>query len=95
VLKVIDPRTNGIVLCTDVSYLALGVILMQAGRIIAYEYGKLNIVKLNYPNHENELLVVIHALKIWNYYLFGKPFTIEIDHESMKYLTTQPNLRRK
>jgi len=95
VLKVIDPRTNGIVLCTDVSDLALGAILMQEGLVIAYESRKLNIVELNYPNHENELLVVIHALKIWSYYLYGKPFTIEIDHESLKYLTTQPNSSRK
>jgi hypothetical protein len=95
VLKVIDPRTNGIVLCTDVSDLALGVILMQEGVVNVYESRKLNIVKLNYPNHENELLVVIHALKFWSYYLFGKPFTIEINHESLKYLTTQPNLSRK
>lgn len=94
-LKVIDPRTNGIVLCTDVSDLALGAILMQEGLVIAYESRKLNIVELNYPNHENELLVVIHALKIWSYYLYGKPFTIEIDHESLKYLTTQPNSSRK
>lgn len=94
-LKVIDPRTNGIVLCTDVSDLALGAILMQEGLVIAYEFRKLNIVELNYPNHENELLVVIHALKIWSYYLYGKPFTIEIDHESLKYLTTQPNSSRK
>jgi hypothetical protein len=95
VLKVIDPRTNGIVLCTDVRDLALGVILMQKRLVIAYESRKLNIVKLNYPNYENELLVVIHALKFRNYYLFGKPFTIEIDHKSLKYLTTQPNLSRK
>jgi hypothetical protein len=44
---------------------------MQEGQIIAYEFRKLTFGKLNYPTHGKELLVVIHALKIWNHYLLG------------------------
>jgi hypothetical protein len=60
-----------LVLCTNASDLAIGTMLMQKGQIIAYEFRKLILGKLNYPTHEKELLVVIHALKTWNHYLLG------------------------
>ncbi len=50
-----------LILCTNVSDLAIGAMLMQEGQIIAYEFKKLAFGKLNYPTHEKELLVVIHA----------------------------------
>jgi len=46
--------------------LAIGPILMQEGKVIVYKFKKLNLAELNYPTHEKELLV-IHALKVWNF----------------------------
>jgi hypothetical protein len=60
-----------LVLCTNASDLAIGTILMQEGQLITYEFKKLTFAKLNYPTHENELLVLIHALKNWSHYLLG------------------------
>jgi hypothetical protein len=40
-------------------------------------------------------LGVIHVLKIWKHYFSITQFTIETDRESLKYLTTQPNLSRR
>jgi hypothetical protein len=60
-----------LVLCTNASDLAIGAMLMQEGQIITYEFRKVILRKLNYPTHEKELLVVIHAFKIWNHYLLG------------------------
>ena len=50
---------------------------------------------MNYPTHERELLVVVHALRVWRHYLFGKQFKIVTDHHFLKYLMTQPNLSKR
>jgi hypothetical protein len=60
---------GGLLLCTNVSDLAIGIMLMQEGQIIIYEFRKLTLGKLNYPTHETDLLVVIHVKKIWSHYL--------------------------
>ncbi len=60
---------GGLVLCTNGSDLTIGAMLMQGGQVIVYEFRKLNPIELNYPTHEEELLIVIHVLKIWNHYL--------------------------
>ena len=48
-----------------------------------------------YTTHDLELAAIIHALKMWSHYLLGKPFELEIDHQSLKYLFTQPDLNAK
>ena len=69
-----DPLKGGLVLCTDASDMAIGVVLIQEGRVIAYESKKFNNIELNYSIHETELLAIIHALKVWHHYLLGNEF---------------------
>ena len=64
VLRIMDPLKGGLVLCTDANDMAISVVLMQKGRVIAYKFRKLNNAKLNYHVHEKELFAIIHALKI-------------------------------
>jgi hypothetical protein len=42
--------------------------------------------------HDLELVEVVHALKIWRHYLIGKRWVIYLDHKSLKYTFTQPNI---
>ena len=86
---------NNVVLCTNASDLAIGAILMQDRQMVAYESRKLNSVELNYPIYERELFAMIHAFKVCRHYLLGVKFRIEIDHKSLKYLSTQCNLNRR
>ena len=46
----------------------------------------------NYPTHDLELAAVVHALKTWRHYLLGNRCEIFTDHQSLKYIFTQPNL---
>jgi len=48
--------------------------------------------ELNYPTHDLELAVVVHALKIWRHYLIGHKCEIYTDHKSLKYIFTQSDL---
>ena len=83
----------------DASQFAVGAVLMQdhgAGlQPVAYESRKLTPAEQNYPIHEIELLAVINALKVWRCYLEGGEFITNTDHQSLKYLMTQPNLSRR
>jgi hypothetical protein len=42
----------------------------------------------NYPTHDLELDVVVHALKIWRHYMIGNQCKIFTDHKSLKYIFT-------
>ena len=48
----------------DASCLGLGCVHMQEGRVVAYSSRQLRKHELNYPTHDLELAVVVHALKI-------------------------------
>jgi hypothetical protein len=43
--------------------------LMQGGKVVAYGLRQLRKHEENYPTHDLELVVVVHALKIWRHYL--------------------------
>jgi hypothetical protein len=62
----------------DASRQGLGCVLMQEGHVIAYASRQLRKHKLNYPMHDLELAVVVHALKIWRHYVMGNTCQILI-----------------
>jgi len=70
---------------------------MQECSVIAYASCQLCPHEENYPVHDLELAAVIHALKQWRHYLLGNRCEIFTDHQSLKYLFTQPylNLRQQ
>jgi hypothetical protein len=65
---------------------------MQDGRVIAYASCQLRHHEEHYSTHDQELLAVVHALKVWMHYLLGNLVHISMDHKSLKYLFTQPDL---
>jgi hypothetical protein len=48
----------------DASGQGLGCVLMQDGHVVAYASWQLRKHEVNYPTHDFELAVVVHALKI-------------------------------
>jgi hypothetical protein len=70
----------------------LGCVLMQEGHVIAYASRQLRKHELNYPTHDLELTAVVHALKIWRYYIMGTKCQVYNDHKSLKYIFTQKDL---
>jgi hypothetical protein len=73
----------------DASGTGLGCGLMQQGRVIAYASRALRPHEINYPTHDLELVVVVHALNIWRHYLMGNHSNIFTDHKSLEYIFTQ------
>jgi hypothetical protein len=80
---------------TDASDFAIGAILVQEGRPIAFESKKLNPAERNYHTTDRELLAVVHALTIWRCYLEGPPFTVLTDHNPLTHINDQATLSRR
>jgi hypothetical protein len=68
---------------------------MQEGRVVAYSSQQLKFHERNYPTHDLELASVVHALKTWRNYLYGKICDVYIDHKSLKYIFTQSELNMR
>jgi hypothetical protein len=79
----------------DASYTGLGCVLMQEGKVVAYLSRQLKVHEKNYPTHDLELAVVVHALKTWRHYLYGQKCDIYTDHKSLKYIFTQSELNMR
>ena len=74
---------------------ALGAVLLQDGHPVAFESRRLIPAELRYSTSEQELLAVVHALKIWRCYLEGRHFTVVTDHLPNTYLGNQQLLNRR
>ena len=79
----------------DASRTRLGCVLMQDRHVITYASRQPKKHELNYPTHDLELAVVVHALKIWRHYLLGNKVHIFMDHKSLKYIFTQSELNMR
>ena len=75
---------------TDASDYALGVVIYQDGKPLAFESKKLDSARYRY---KNKLFAVIHALKSWHHYLYGNRFVVTTNHESLKYISDQQDLK--
>jgi ribonuclease HI len=62
---------------------------MQDDKVVAYASPQLKKHEENYLTHNLELAAVVHALKIWRYYLIRNKCEIFTDH---RYIFTQPDL---
>jgi hypothetical protein len=76
----------------DVPGQGLGCVLIQDVCVVAYASQQLRNHEVNYPTHDMEIAVVVHALKIWRNYLMGKRCELYMDHKRLKYIFTQSNL---
>jgi len=94
ILCIADPNKDYVV-CTDASKEGVGGVLMQEGRVIAYESRKLKEHEQKYSAYDLELAAVIHALKMWRHYLLGRKFLLLTDHHSLTNYFSQPTLNAR
>jgi hypothetical protein len=86
-----DIHQSFIVYC-DASRQGLGCVLVQDDKVVAYASRQLKKHEENYPTHDLELAAVVHTIKIWRHYLIRNKCEIFIDHKSLKYIFTKPDL---
>ena len=70
-------------------------LLMKHGKVIAYASRQLKVYEKNYPTHDLELVVVVFALKLWRYFLYGIHVDVYTDNKSLQYVLNQKDLNLK
>jgi hypothetical protein len=85
--------TQSFVLECDASEIGIGAVLMQSGHPIAFESRKLREYERHYSIYDKEMLAIMHALTKFRQYLVGNRFKVKTDHNSLKFLMEQKELR--
>ncbi|WVY97031.1 hypothetical protein V8G54_029182 [Vigna mungo] len=67
----------------------LGVVLLQAGRPLAFWSQALSSRAQNKSIYERELMALVQAVRKWKHYLMGSHFIILTDQRSLKFLIDQ------
>jgi len=80
---------------SNVFNFAIGGVLVQKGRPVAFESKKLNETKRRWPTHEKEMWAVIHCLETWGHYISSKDVVVWTDNVTLNYFATQPKLSSK
>jgi hypothetical protein len=80
---------------SDASDFAIGGVIVQEGRLIAFESKKLSETERRWLTHEKEMWAVIHCLKTWGHYIGSKDVVVWMDNVTLKYFATQPKLSSK
>ncbi|GBG74851.1 hypothetical protein CBR_g19364 [Chara braunii] len=95
VLKLPDPDKPSVV-TTDASQYGIGAVLVQQEgkklRSVEYISKKMPSQKLATSTYEKELYAVHKALTHWRHYLLGRFFYVRTDHQTLKWVRTQPML---
>ncbi|XP_057976012.1 uncharacterized protein LOC131163441 [Malania oleifera] len=77
----------------DAPGICIGVVFMQDKHPIAYFSEKLNGATLNYSMYDKELYALVRAFQTWQHYLWPKELVIHSNHESLKHLKGQGDIR--
>jgi len=80
---------------TDASDYALATILSIVNEEnevhpVAFYFCTFTVAELNYDMHDKKLLVIFEAFKIWQHYLEGLAYLIDVvkDHKNLEYFST-------
>jgi hypothetical protein len=63
--------------------------------VVSYSSRQLRRQEEHYPTHNLELAAVVMALRTWCHYLLANVVHIYMDHKSLKYIFTQPDLNMR
>ena len=79
----------------DASGSAIGAVLSQEGKPIAYFSEKLNDAKKKYSVYDQEFYAIVQAFKNWRHYLLPKEFALYSNHQALQYLNSQGKLNQR
>ena len=79
----------------DASTKAIGGVLSQEGRPVAFFSEKLNDAKKKYSIYDLELYAMVQSLKRWRHYLLPKEFIVFTDNQALSFFNRQDKLSQR
>ena len=76
----------------DASRVGLRCVLMQHGKMVAYDSRHIKVHERNYQTHDLEFETMVFSFKIWRQYLYGVHVDVCTDHKILQYVFTQKEL---
>lgn len=79
----------------DASGSAIGAVLSQEGKLVAFFSENLNDAKRKNFVYDQEFYAIVQALKKWRHYLMPKDFVLYTDHKALQYVGSQHKLNQR
>jgi hypothetical protein len=79
----------------DASRVAIGAVLSQDNRIVAYFSEILNENKRKFSTYDKEFYAIIQALKKWRDYLVPREFVLYSNNQDLQFITRQEKLNQR
>ena len=79
----------------DASCTAIGAVLSQEDKSVAYFSEKLNEARQKYSSYEKDFYAIVQSLKHWRHYLMPREFILFSNNHALQLIMQQPKLNQK